>query len=259
MRLCTNSTLPQTLAHPPPHHLLPPPHPMHPLHHLLATHLYPTTMNDHNDNLNVRLKIWQQNLNASLIAQLSLLNSPEATKWDIMVIQEPHINFLCNTSATHHWHVLYPSQHLTHPQQRTRVIILISMRLDTNSWKQITFPSSDVIAIQLSGPYGRCTLFNIYNDGTHHNMLTLFDKFLEHNIASIKAAESDHMLWLGDFNHHHPLWEDIWNCHLFNYTTANPLIDLIADHEMLQLLPCGIPTLQSSSTGNWTHPDEPLQ
>ncbi|KAG2046648.1 hypothetical protein BDR06DRAFT_1035543 [Suillus hirtellus] len=86
-------------------------------------------------------------------------------------------------------------------------------------------------------------------------MLTTFDEFLEHNIALIKTMETDHMLWTGDFNRHHPLWEDIRNCHLFNYAAANPLIDLIADHGMLQLLLCRIPTLQSVSTGNWTHLD----
>jgi hypothetical protein len=102
----------------------------------------------------VRLRIWQQNLNTSLIAQLSLLNSHTIVDWDILVIQEPHINFLRNTSANHHWHVLYPSQHLTHPQQRTRTVILISTKLDTNRWTQLTLPSSDVVAIQLSGAFG---------------------------------------------------------------------------------------------------------
>ncbi|KAG1785103.1 uncharacterized protein HD556DRAFT_1199776, partial [Suillus plorans] len=54
------------------------------------------------------LRIWQQNLNGSLIAQLSLLNNPAVADWDILLLQEPHINFLRNTSANHHWHVLYP-------------------------------------------------------------------------------------------------------------------------------------------------------
>ncbi|KIK34517.1 hypothetical protein CY34DRAFT_33211, partial [Suillus luteus UH-Slu-Lm8-n1] len=83
---------------------------------------------------------------------------------DLIAIQEPHINFLRNTSANHHWHVLYPSLHYTQPQHKTRAVTLISASLDTNSWKQISFPSSDVVIIQLSGPYGNCTIFNIYND-----------------------------------------------------------------------------------------------
>lgn len=60
---------------------------------------------------------------------------------------------------------------------------------------------------------------------------------------------------MGDFNRHHPLWEDMQNRHLFNYTTSQPLIDLIADFGLVQLLPNRIPTLQSLNTGNWTRPD----
>ncbi|KAG2030873.1 hypothetical protein BDR03DRAFT_1016708 [Suillus americanus] len=53
----------------------------------------------------------------------------------------------------------------------------------------------------------------------------------------------------------HPMWEDIHNWHLFNYNLSRLLIDLIADYGMIQLLPSGTPTLQSTSTGNWTRPD----
>ncbi|KAG1790856.1 uncharacterized protein HD556DRAFT_1241685 [Suillus plorans] len=118
-------------------------------------------------------------------------------EWDIIVTQEPYINFLRNTHANTHWHVLYPTQHFTHPQQHTRAITLINARLDTNSWKQLAFPSSDIVVLQLSGPYGRCTLFNIYNDGTHQNTLTTLDSYLEANIESLQAAEEDHMMVRG--------------------------------------------------------------
>ncbi|KAG2035452.1 hypothetical protein BDR03DRAFT_1062080 [Suillus americanus] len=63
------------------------------------------------------------------------------------------------------------------------------------------------------------------------------------------------MIWLGDFNHHHPLWEEERNEHLIDYNAAQPLMDLLADYGMNQPLPKGIPTLQSSSSGNWTQPD----
>ncbi|KAG1851888.1 hypothetical protein DFJ58DRAFT_419970 [Suillus subalutaceus] len=41
--------------------------------------------------------------------------------------------------------------------------------------------------------------------------------------------------------------------------TSQPLINLLADYGMLQLLPLGLPTLQSSSTKNWTRPDKLLR
>lgn len=216
-------------------------------------------MSNHTSNSPARLRIWQQNLNASMISQASLLNNSKlATDWDLIVIQEPYINFLRNTCANHHWHVLYPSEHFTNPQRRSRAITLVNSSINTNHWKQIPFPSSDVVVMQMNGPYGCCSIFNIYNDCNSQDTLTALDTYLEVNIATIRPTETDHMLWLGDFNRHHPLWEDIRNRHLFNYAAANPLIDLIANYGMLQLLPCGIPTLQANNTGNWTRPDNVL-
>jgi exonuclease III len=204
----------------------------------------------------VNLKIWQQNLNTSLTAQEALLNNPEIANWDILVLQEPHINFLRNTRANHKWHVLYPTQHYTHPLQRSRAVILISSSLDTNTWKQLSFPSSDVVIIQLTGPYGKCSILNIYNDCEKQDTLTKLNDHLNRHISELQPTTDDHMLWMGDFNRHHPLCqEEIRNRHLYNYNAVQPLIDLIADYGMLQLLPIGLPTLQSSSTGNWTRPD----
>ncbi|KAG2059250.1 hypothetical protein BDR06DRAFT_874921 [Suillus hirtellus] len=96
-----------------------------------------------------RLQIWQQNLNTSFTAQSSLLSNNKMANWDIIAIQEPYINFLHNTHANHHWYIIYPTQRFSHPQQWTRAIMLINTKLNTNTWKQIPFPSLDVIAIQL--------------------------------------------------------------------------------------------------------------
>ena len=66
------------------------------------------------------------------------------------------------------------------------------------------------------------------------------------------------MLWLGDFNQHHPLWDEECNNHLFTTTALNSsqkILTLLADYGMTQALPKDVPTLQSSSTGNWTRPD----
>ncbi|KAG2335917.1 hypothetical protein BDR05DRAFT_897481, partial [Suillus weaverae] len=126
------------------------------------THLF---MSNHTLNPPASLCVWQQNLNASMVAQASLLNISMLTNdWDIIVIQEPHINFLCNTCTNHHWHVLYPLEHLTNPQRRSRAITLVNTSLNTNHWKQIPFLSSDIVITQLTGPYGCCSIFNIYND-----------------------------------------------------------------------------------------------
>jgi hypothetical protein len=84
----------------------------------------------------------------------------------------------------------------------------ISTSLDTNTWKQLLFPSPDVVVVQLTGDYGKCTLINIYNDCKHNNTLETLGKYLETEIRQIRPSAHDHMIWLGDFNRHHPLWEE---------------------------------------------------
>ena len=66
------------------------------------------------------------------------------------------------------------------------------------------------------------------------------------------------MLWCGDFNRHHPLWDEERNTHLFTtaaLTAAHKLIEIVADHDMVMTLPKDLPTLQAMATGNWTRPD----
>ncbi|KAG1789616.1 uncharacterized protein HD556DRAFT_1232777, partial [Suillus plorans] len=99
------------------------------------------------------------------------MNSRDITNHDLLIIQEPYINFLRNTRASHRWHVLYPTNHLTHPQERSRAITFVNTSLDTNTWRQIPFPSSDVVIVQMTGDFGACTIVNIYNDCTHQNTL----------------------------------------------------------------------------------------
>ena len=63
------------------------------------------------------------------------------------------------------------------------------------------------------------------------------------------------MIWLGDFNRHHPLWEEERNLHLLTETylnAAEPLLLLLAEYGMQQALPKDMPTLQSLATKNWT-------
>jgi len=55
------------------------------------------------------------------------------------------------------------------------------------------------------------------------------------------------------------MWEEERNAHLCDpveaQETAQQLIDLMAKYDMLLALPKDLPTLQSTSTGNWTRPD----
>lgn len=154
--------------------------------------------------------------------------------------------------------MLYPSTHFIKPKPKTRAVTLISTSLDTNAWKQIPFPSPDVIIAQPTGTYGTCAIINIYNDCKHNETIETVRKYLDSNITPIRPTAHDHMIWLGDFNRHHPLWEEERNNHLLtnqHIDHAQPLLELIADHGMIMALPKDSPTLEALATMNWTSPD----
>ena len=70
--------------------------------------------------------------------------------------------------------------------------------------------------------------------------------------------ETSKTVWLGDFNRHHPLWDDPSNTHLFtttNLDTASPLVDLLGTFGMEMPLPAGIPTIETFRTGSLSRPD----
>ena len=203
------------------------------------------------------LRIWQQNLNTSHIAQLTLTNTLRPLDWDIIALQEPAINKIGNTRANSHWRVVYPTTKYSNGA-KPRAVMLINSNISTNAWRQIDFPSADVVIIQVTTLQGLCTILNIYNDCKHDNTIAALEQYLTSNIATIRPDPQDHMIWLGDFNRHHPLWDDSSNSHLFTLpalTASQKLIDLLADYGLTQILPRNKPTLQSSSTKNWTRPD----
>lgn len=121
------------------------------------------------DNPTTQLRIWQQNLNTSSDAQHCVISRPTTARdWDIVAIQEPMIDAKGNTRATHDWHVVYPTHRYTHTK-RSRTVTLVNKHMNTNSWRQLPFPSADVVIIQFNGTFGKLTLFNIYNDGKKHD------------------------------------------------------------------------------------------
>ena len=107
-----------------------------------------------------------------------------------MAIQEPVIDDYGNTKATSDWNVIYPTLRYTH-QNRARAVTLIHKRLNTNNWRQIPFPSADVVVVQLSGSFGHATIFNVYDDSTKREAIPLLAAFLENVTNSAKAGTRD--------------------------------------------------------------------
>jgi hypothetical protein len=114
---------------------------------------------------------------------------------------------------------------------------------------------SDISAVRFKGKNGYLSVFNIFNEITNNDTLACLDQFLDLNTLLVQPSNYDSILWLGDFNCHHPMWEEDTNEHLFKSKECiTPLIDLLYKNEMLLALPKGIPTLQTPN-GNWTRPD----
>src|ERR1700735_1375941 len=203
------------------------------------------------------LQIRQQNVNKSLLAQQDLLISLKKDTYNLCAIQEPYIDHHGLSRANLHWYTIYPSTHATDPKE-TRSVLLINTNLLTNDWKQIPIPHPDITAVELSGTYGKIRIFNIYNDCKNNEALKHVATYMKANPATNSLMTATHHLWLGDFNRHHPLWDEPRNAHLFtknNLDLTQPLLNMLNRFNMKMALPAGIPTLKSHSTGNHTRVD----
>ncbi|KAH9955354.1 Endonuclease/exonuclease/phosphatase, partial [Russula dissimulans] len=164
---------------------------------------------------------------------------------DVVALQEPSVNFLNLTVASKDWTPVYPSTHASSPE-KTRSLILISASLSSESWEQLSFPSGDVTVISLTCNYGKLLLFNIYNDGTSDETIEQLANY--HRTSNATRGTDDgrpHILWVGDFNRHHPMWDDPGDTRLFTgeaLDNAEVLIEAVANAGLELALPCGIPT-----------------
>jgi ribonuclease HI/endonuclease/exonuclease/phosphatase family metal-dependent hydrolase len=167
------------------------------------------------------------------------------------------MDFNRKTRTNSHWRVIYPSTYYT-DLSAVRSVILVNTRISTNVWRQIDVPSSDITAIQISGDFGNISIFNIYNDCKHSRNIRLLEQSLFLLNNRHRRDANTHLLWAGDFNRHHPMWDEPRNHHLFTRRALREsqiLIDLITDYAMSMALPKGLPTLRAHRTKNWTRVD----
>lgn len=161
------------------------------------------------------------------------------------------------TCATPHWHVQYPT--VIDPDQagRARSVMLINKLRSTNAWSAIHVPHPDVTAITYTSLTDTPVhIFNLYVDGNHDTAIHAAAQVLRKLEAS--GVDTQHVMWLGDFNRHHPTWDSPANHHLFtprNLERAELLIHKLADLGLTMALPASIPTLEATRTKNLTRPD----
>ena len=211
-----------------------------------------------------KITIWQQNVNKSPSCQHDLLGNNQLNKMGINVIalQEPAVNFVDRTIASKDWFPIYPSTHSLTPG-KTRSLLLINASISLDSWEQIDVPSGDITAARIRGPENDLLIFNVYNDGDSDVSL---DALTAANRAAASPpsrsrmphAERTHTIWLGDFNRHHPIWDDPNDTRLFMdeaMMAAQKLIEAIADAGLELALPAGLPTHIHNVTKCWTRLD----
>lgn len=200
-----------------------------------------------------QLRIWQQNVNTSPIAQHDLLIGATPDDWDVIAIQEPPLsNLNLAIGITSKWYSVYPTDHLCDKQPKTRSLLLVNKKISTNAWKNIPIKSPDVTAIELATSRGRLQIINVYNDGAHGKTLDLLDDHLD------ALPRHVNVILLGDFNRHHPYWDEPRNQHLFTdarLLAAEQLLDLVAMNDLKMTLPEGIPTHELSTTKNYSRLD----
>jgi endonuclease/exonuclease/phosphatase family metal-dependent hydrolase len=115
--------------------------------------------------------------------------------------------------------------------------------------------------MQFTGTWGKITIFNIYNNGESEVTVDLLMEYHCKNRASLERSLGGevHIMWLGDFNRHHPLWDNPEDTRLFiNEATeaAEKLIDAVTDAGLDLVLPSRLPTHEHSVTKRWTRLDQ---
>ena len=208
------------------------------------------------------ITIWQQNVNKSSTCQHDLISSAALARRgiDFVAIQEPAISNFGTTVASRDWITVYPTTHNTNPHQ-TRSILLIRSNILTEQWKQVDYPSGDVTIIQLSGNWGKIVIFNIYNDCEKNDTIIELERFTQSldTPTDRNTENAKPLLWLGDFNRHHPHWDNPEDTRLFNRTAldnAEILINVVAGLGLDLALPPGIPTHLHNVTKKWTRLDQ---
>ncbi len=166
------------------------------------------------------LTIWQQNLNKSHMGQHDLISSGKLAELniDIIALQEPSINFLGKTITSRDWTLIYLSTHKKEPK-KTHIVTLMRSNLPTESWEQVEFQSRDVTTVKLSREWGKLIIFNIYNDCQHDHTIHKLTKFHRDNhkmwMEGGLEDQAYHLMWVGDFNRHHPTWDNLEDNRLF--------------------------------------------
>ena len=205
-----------------------------------------------------KLKIWQQNVNSLQKAHKDLLQDISPNHYHILAIQELYTNNFGIMRGNQGWFAIYPTPHVQDPNA-SRSIMLISTKIPSDRFCQIPVDNKDITTVEIQMEDGPMRIYNIYNDCNNSLALEALNLHLiDIQTTDATTVEDSPMIWVGNFNRHHPIWDELRNDHLFTSTNLNKaetLIDLLAEHDMEMALPAELPTLKAFSTGNLMQAD----
>lgn len=161
------------------------------------------TQNQPLQETTAHLRIMQINLNKSPNLHHKLINGNLHTDWDIILIQEPHMNYYKHIKTTKGFRQVYPNNKVRN-KKTIHSGIWMNKMISTNLWHALEIEdSADVTAVQLKGKYSQITIFNIYNNCGNNNSLMTLDNYLNNNYTKIHG-KGKYVIWAGDFSWHHP-------------------------------------------------------
>jgi Endonuclease-reverse transcriptase len=94
----------------------------------------------------------------------------------------------------------------------------------------------------------------------HSRIITLLSDYMHKNANKIENTTEGnaHCIWLGDFNRHHPYWDDPKDTHLFTRDALNTpdlLIEGVAEAGLEMMLPNNTPTHLHNVSECWSRLD----
>ena len=93
-------------------------------------------------------------------------------------------------------------------------MILANKQLLMSSWAPLMVPHPDIAAITIKTGDARLHLINLYGDGEHDTIIYAATRVTRAVIVA--SVGLHHVVWLGDFNRHHPAWDHPANFKLFS-------------------------------------------
>ena len=196
--------------------------------------------------MNKTLQILQLNVRKQREVQQSLLNDERVRDFGVLAVTEPYVwkqaDSLVTVPMGHsNWTKMMPQ---VHEDGRWAVRSMLCVHKDMEA-EQVLLPSSDVTAVLLRLPDRVVLVAAVYVPCNGAQALEGPIGLLGPMMGEVRKREGTRIdvILAGDFNRHDQLWggDDVSPT---RQGEAEPIVDLMSDHDLLSLLPRGTKTWQ---------------